>query len=414
MALRILHTADWHLGQTFFGFDREDEHDFFLNWLTYKLKEQQADILLIAGDVFDVANPSATAQHHFFRFLKEVNSLCPNLQIIIIAGNHDSAARLEAPSPLLEELNTTIFGFVRRTENGEIDYDSLICPLYNKDGEREGLCLCVPYLRQGDYPPAENDEEGSFTAGVSRLYRKLTERAKKQLKADEALVSMGHLHATGSELSENDRSERVIIGGLESIPADAFDRDIVYTALGHIHKAQRVGGRDNVRYSGSPLPMSFSETRYKHQVVSIRIEKGKTVEIESIPIPLSVELLTIPSSPQLPDAVIEALKELPDKADSANNTLPYVEVRVLLTEPDPGFRHRVEEVIKEKAVRLTSIITSYPKGSESDKISPLSYEEFQQISPLAMLEHAFSAKYGNELPEEIRSLFNDVVREVEP
>ena len=112
MALKLIHTADWHLGQTFFGYDREAEHEAFLGFLTNLLVERQTDVLLIAGDVFDVTNPSAGAQRRFYRFLREANRLNPGLQIVIIAGNHDSAIRLEAPNPLLEELNTSIVGIV--------------------------------------------------------------------------------------------------------------------------------------------------------------------------------------------------------------------------------------------------------------------------------------------------------------
>ena len=121
MALKIIHTADWHLGQTFFGYDRVAEHDAFLRWLEETVEEQKADVLLIAGDVFDVANPSADSQRRFFRFLRNINKVREHLQVIVIAGNHDSAAGLEARVPFLEELNTTVIGFVRRKEDRSID-----------------------------------------------------------------------------------------------------------------------------------------------------------------------------------------------------------------------------------------------------------------------------------------------------
>lgn len=222
MSLKIIHTADWHLGQTFFGYDREEEHDAFLNWLVDTLAAQQTDVLLIAGDVFDVANPSAAAQRRFFHFLKEVNRRNPHLQIVVIAGNHDSAARLESPVPLLEELNTSIVGIIRRTETGEIDFNSLLIPLYNKEGGREAWCLAVPYLRQGDYPALEEGHD-TYIAGINRMYRQLYDYADAKRKPGEALVAMGHLHATGAELSDDDRSERIIMGGLESVSADTFD-----------------------------------------------------------------------------------------------------------------------------------------------------------------------------------------------
>lgn len=173
MALKLIHTADWHLGQTFFGYDREAEHEAFLGFLTNLLVERQTDVLLIAGDVFDVTNPSAGAQRRFYRFLREANRLNPGLQIVIIAGNHDSAIRLEAPNPLLEELNTSIVGIVGRTDSGEIDLASLVIPLRNRAGEREALCLAVPFLRQGDYPAAPEGELDSYVAGIGRMYRRL-------------------------------------------------------------------------------------------------------------------------------------------------------------------------------------------------------------------------------------------------
>ena len=171
MALKLIHTADWHLGQTFFGYDREAEHEAFLGFLTNLLVERETDVLLIAGDVFDVTNPSAGAQRRFYRFLREANRLNPGLQIVIIAGNHDSAIRLEAPNPLLEELNTSIVGIVGRTDSGEIDLASLVVPLRNRAGEREALCLAVPFLRQGDYPAAPEGEPDSYVADVPAALR---------------------------------------------------------------------------------------------------------------------------------------------------------------------------------------------------------------------------------------------------
>lgn len=410
MSLKIIHTADWHLGQSFFGYDRDVEHQVFLDWLLTVLTEKQIDVLLIAGDVFDVANPSAGAQRMFYHFLKEANRLQPHLQIVVIAGNHDSAVRLEAPNPLLEELNTRIIGLVNRKESGEIDFDSLIVPLKNQEGEEEALCLAVPFLRQGDYPRSEENHD-SYVAGVSRMYQQIYAYVKEKRSANEAVIALGHLHATGAKLSEDDRSERVIMGGLESVAVDAFAEGLAYTALGHIHKAQRVGGKENVRYSGSPLPMSFSEKNYCHQVVEVQIEDGKTTQIEPIEIPRLVDLLRVPEKPQVPEEVLKCLAEFPESVDQSPETWPFIEVRVLLTEPDPGFRHRVEEVLKEKAVRLTSIVPSYPERAGED-FKPLSYGDLQKIDPLDMLRHAFTVKYGGELPKEMEDMFTNVIREI--
>lgn len=412
MSLKLIHTADWHLGQTFFGYDRDEEHEAFLSWLTDLLTNRQIDVLLIAGDVFDVANPSAAAQRRFFRFLREANRRNPHLQIVVIAGNHDSAARLEAPIPLLEELNTSIVGIVPRTDLCKIDFDSLLNPLYNKEGKREAICLTVPYLRQGDYP-ASKEGKDTYVEGVTRMYRQLYDYADSQRQPGEALLAMGHLHATGAELSEDDRSERVIMGGLESLSVEAFNDDLVYTALGHIHKAQRVGGREHVRYAGSPLPMSFSEQHYRHQVVALTLENGCLSDLEVVPIPLRTPLKRIPEKPASPAEVLSALAGLPLAEEDTDRSLwPYLEVQVLLAEPDPTFRNRVEEALADKAVRLTSIIPSYPKKEGEEDSRPFSYTDLQKIAPLDMLRHTFTSRFGGNLPEELEKMFNDVIREV--
>lgn len=244
--MKLLHTADWHLGQTFFDYDRREEHILFLQWLREQVKAHEVDVLLVAGDVFDSPNPSAESQKMYYRFLCEITAENKELQIIIIAGNHDSAARLEAPNPLLENLNITVRGVVKRSVDGEIDFNHLIVPL-----RKGGYCLTVPYLRQGDYPEAE-----TYAQGVQKMYQALYEQIKER---ELPIIAMGHLQATGSEISENDRLERTVIGGLECISPDSFAKEIAYTALGHLHRGQQVSKRENVRYSGSPLPMSFAE-----------------------------------------------------------------------------------------------------------------------------------------------------------
>ena len=230
--MKILHTADWHLGQTFFENDRHAEHIQFLAWLKEQTIVQNVDLLLVAGDIFDSPNPSALSQRLYYSFLRDITSENPELQIIIIAGNHDSAARLEAPNPLLEGLNVTVRGAVKRDANGEIDYNHLIVPLI-----KGGYCLAVPYLRQGDYPVSD-----TYAAGVQKMYETLT----AQLPNDGLpVIAMGHLQATGSEISDDDRAERTTIGGLETISPIAFANRIVYTALGHLHRAQRVSKRED-------------------------------------------------------------------------------------------------------------------------------------------------------------------------
>ena len=347
--MRLLHTADWHIGQYFFGYDRKEEHKFFFEWLKKTIREYNADALLVAGDVFDSPNPSAESQKIYFRFLREVSLGNPNLQIIITAGNHDSAARLEAPGPLLEDMNIRIKGIIRKNEDGLIDYQNLFVPL-SKDNQINGWCIAVPYLRQGDYPNAE-----SYSKGVKEMYDNLYNELLKVKEPHVPIIIMGHLQATGSEVSENDRSERTIIGGLECISPEVFDRkDIVYTALGHLHKAQRVSGRENVRYSGSPLPMSFAEKNYKQGINLIEIEKDELKQISRIDFEPPVKLISLPKTPKPLDEVLSEISQLPN--GEVHSDSPYLELKVLITEPEPSMRNQIEEALKGKSVRLTSAV----------------------------------------------------------
>ena len=417
--IRILHTADWHLGQTFFGYDRVEEHVHFLQWLARELKENKIDVLLVAGDVFDVSNPSAASQHLFYHFIRQVTEENPKLQLVVVAGNHDSAARLEAPVPLLQEMRTEIRGIVRKHE-GEIDYDHLIVELKNSEGEVEALCLAVPFLRQGDYPVVATDGN-PYAEGVKELYVRLQERALQRRKDGQALVAVGHLQATGSEIAERDFSERTIIGGLECVSPDTFTEQIAYTALGHIHKSQRVSGRENVRYAGSPLPMSFAEREYHHGVVIVTLAEGWAVEIEKREyIPL-VGLLSVPrGKAATPEEVLEELAHLPLASEEAEGEqterslhFPYLEIKVLLTEPEPMLRQQIEEAIADKAVRLARIVSVYRQAEENTLEEEVLAAGLQEMNPLQIVKATFENTYQSEMPEELERLFQQAMREAE-
>ena len=402
--IRILHTADWHLGQTFFGYDRAGEHEVFLNWLAGEIREREIDALIIAGDVFDVSNPSAASQSLYYHFIYRVTAENPTLQIVIVAGNHDSAARLEAPLPLLQAMRTEVRGVVRKSDDGEIDYDHLTVELKNRDGEVELLCMAVPFLRQGDYPTVPT-EGNPYAEGVRELYTQLLQRLWKRRKENQSILAIGHLHAIGSEIAEKDYSERTVIGGLECVSPDAFSEQIAYTALGHIHKAQRVSGRENVRYAGSPIPMSFAEKHYHHGVVEVTFDGGCAVDIMRVECPRLIPLMSVPNGePASPEIVLEILKELPVTEGAA----PYLEVKVLLDEPEPMLRQEVEEALADKNYRLARIVSTYRNETgNAEKENENWKRGLQEMSPLQIAQSAFEKIYQVEMPEELTDLFQE-------
>ena len=395
--MNIIHTADWHLGQTFYGYDRGREHAVFLDWLCRTLKENTIDLLLIAGDIFDSPNPSAEAQRIFYGFLSRVTTENRDLQVIITAGNHDSAARLEAPNSLLGVFNTTVSGVVHYI-NGEPDYDRMIVPL--KGG---GCCLAVPYLRLNDLPTPEN-----YSAGVSMLYKELYHKAQE--KGYSPIIAMGHLQASGAEVSVGDASEYAVIGGMDGVGAQFADSGIAYMALGHLHKAQRVARRENVRYSGAPLPMSFAERNYKQSVTRVLLESDKC-EIDKIEFDAPVKLKSIPAKPEPIETVLKELAALPDGVVGENS--PYLEVNVLVKIADPTLRQQIEEALDGKYVRLARILAVSESVETEHHKTPMTYDDFKKKEPIDIIQEIYTRKCnGEEMPEHLLDKLNEIIKEI--
>jgi exonuclease SbcD len=396
--MKIIHTADWHLGQTFYSHDRVKEHEVFLDWLCAVIKERGTDLLLIAGDVFDTQNPSAEAQKLFYAFLSKVTSQIPGLQIIITAGNHDSAARLEAPSPMLKQFNISVSGVVHYTD-GEIDYDRMIVPL-----DKGGCCLAVPFLRHNDYPAAE-----SYSEGVAKLYSELYDRACQ--KGFSPIIAMGHLQASGAEVSVGDSSEYATIGGMEGLDASFANDGIAYTALGHLHKAQRVARKENVRYSGSPLPMSFAERKNRQSVTEVTLD-GESFTYELLYFDAPVKLLTVPPTPLPVAEVVEALSALPD--GEVESTSPFLEVRILVTTVDPTLRQQIEDALTGKAVRLARIeSTAEGTAEEIQATRPMTFDDFKKKAPKELIQEIYTRECSEEMPVHLMNLLDEVIKTLE-
>jgi exonuclease SbcD len=409
--MKILHTADWHIGQLFYEYDRTYEHKKFLDWLLVTIKQEQIDVLLISGDVFDISNPAASSVKLFYTFLNEAVKANAAIQIIITAGNHDSASRLESPKPLLESSRIHIVGLVEKNVDNEIDYEKLIIPIQDNTGTIKAWCLAIPFLRMGDYP-AIADCANPYTEGVAALYQAAYQYALNKKQDGQVIIAMGHLHTQHAEVTDLDKTERVIMGGVEYIPSTAFHQDIAYVALGHIHKAQRIGGKESVRYSGSPLPMSFSELNYKHQVIIFELTDGNINTIQSIEVPLSVELKRIPSVHSSLTEVLSALAQLL-ATDTHAEAFPYLEVRVLLDSPEPGLRHKIQTALAGKHVRLAKIDVRYPVSSSADSAhTAVVTDQLNALQPKDLFAKLYQSKYKTTVPEEMLQLFLQVSQEI--
>ena len=404
--MRLLHTSDWHLGQNFFGFSRHYEHQQFLDWLLLTLVEQQIDVLLIAGDVFDTANAPASAQQQLYQFLCAAKLNTPHLQVVIIAGNHDSPTRLEVPMPFLSAFDMVVIGQVTR-QHQQIDVERMVIPLKNRQGEVKAWCLAIPFLRPSDVPKVDNAKD-AYLEGIAALYQQATDCALDKRETGQAIIAMGHCHMLGSQVSE-DSERKLVMGGIESLSSAIFAPEISYVALGHLHLAQKVGGDDRVRYSGTPLPMSFSEEHYQHSIRVIELDHDAIKSATSILIPRTVPLYRIPKSKAEPlDAVLTLLQQH-DWPIIPEQQQPYLLVRVQLEKPEPSLRQQIEQALANKSVKLIKIETTYPSTTTDNEDKVMSLEDVQRLQPEDVFLKMYQQKFATLPSLELLGAFRDLI-----
>lgn len=440
--LRLLHTSDWHLGQLLREQDRAFEHEQFLNWLRGVIREREIDVLLLAGDVFDVANPPAAAQRQFYNFIAAARADRPSLQIVIIAGNHDSPSRLEAPNALVQALGVSVIGRVpwqhdSAGEAVEPALDAMLIPLWTQAGTVEAFCLAVPFLRPGDVPPVESESD-AYALGIALLYRELVACAERNRRPGQAIVAMGHaavlpasrrgaIDPTSNALQqaapvvdftdeeeENEAIRPIVLGGLERLDERMFPDVLAYVALGHLHRAGRVGHREQVRYSGSPLPLSFAERGYRHQVVYVELDGERATRIESIEIPRVVAMLRMPSEAATLEQVVTCLKAWTPTGDQQAHPV-WLEVALAQTEvPVFDLVAQIDAALKDKPVRAWRLIErirakSVPQDSPAMRVSSLD-EVQRMLEPEQLLTLAWRRMHGERaLPEQLLQCLREVM-----
>lgn len=308
--IHILHTADWHLGKKLDQHDRAEEHQLFFEWLLQCIVQEKIDALIIAGDIFDTGVPSNESLRMYYNFLVALHKTCCR-QAIIIGGNHDSISTLHAPRELLRALQVQVVGGI--PENPE----EQMIELKSKDGHTEAVVAAVPFLRDRDVRLSISGEsaaerEKRMREGIIGHYEKLVPLVESYKKKGIPVIATGHLFAAGATASDSEK--QIHVGTLGHIPVNMFPEVFDYIALGHIHRPQTVGGLPYVRYSGSPIPLSFSEANDGKHVLLLKAQPSKSVTITEIPIPCFRPLLRIQGTP---DEVIKKAATLMWQTDVA-------------------------------------------------------------------------------------------------
>ncbi|MBL9183472.1 MAG: exonuclease SbcCD subunit D C-terminal domain-containing protein [Verrucomicrobiaceae bacterium] len=378
--MRILHTADWHLGARLVERDRLPEHAAFLDWLIETLRSEKIDALLVSGDVFDAANPPQDAVALYFDFLKRLADL-KTVQAVITGGNHDSASHLNAPRELLKRFDVHVFGHAG--ENNVVDLGGAVV-------------AAVPFLRERDLRQATAGE--TITAVHEQLRAAIRAHyaaqlaACRQLAQGRPVIAMGHLTVLGATTSDSERD--IHIGNLGAVGADLFE-GFDFTALGHLHRPQKVASIETIRYSGSPIPLSFSEAADKKSVV-ILDTKGMNIQTLAVPVSLQLIRATVNRATLAAD-----LQTVP--------TGSWAEITVKLDAPEPDLDRQVREaaagrfdVLKVLAdLPVTAATPWHPAGPALHDLQPR--DVFRELLKEKQIEG-----------EELRAVFDELLTLREP
>lgn len=416
--MRLIHTADWHIGQTWNGWTRDGEHRAFLARLADLVETHAADVLLVAGDVFDGINPSGESLQLLYETLVALRSRRPNLTTVMVAGNHDPAGRLEAPAAVLRAIGVHVVGTLHRRD-GAIDMARHLVPLRDGTGTVRAHLLAIPFLRAADLPGLGFDAAGDEAAadeavdGVAdgspvvratrRLYAEAT-AAALPLAGGLPLLATGHLHCAGATESEG-AERRILVGGEHAVPPDIFPTELAYVALGHLHRPQSVG-RETVRYSGSPFPLSATELPYDHGVTLVELD-GAGARCEHIRVARPVPCLRLPERGAVSLSGLDgALHALGVDAGTPRDLQPFVHVVVAPDGPSAGVAAEVTRLIEQHPVRCAGVKVERPvatvAGEAEIGVVPLS-----ERSPLDLFVQAFEREHGVVPGPEHRAAFHD-------
>jgi exonuclease SbcD len=352
--VRVLHTADWHIGQTLRGFSREFEHRKAFGQIARIVALREIDVLIVSGDIFDAQNPSGDALRMFYETLAHFRRVRPTLLFVVLAGNHDSAVRLEAPQPFLASFNIHVVGNIRRT-GGVMDVQRHLIPVADGKGHVAAHVLAVSYPTAACLPNLARleDETGSLVVrAVTSLYADLVDQLRPRFQGL-PLIGTGHLHVAGGTESEG-AERRILVGGQHAVPPDIFPEDFCYMALGHLHKAQAIG-RETIRYSGSLFPLSATEQPYRHGVSVVTIEDGRPVQVEHVPIERPVPFLRLGDGDIHLADVGDHFTALALAADLPLEERPFVQIRLSREGLAAGFREEVDRVAEGFPVRVVEV-----------------------------------------------------------
>lgn len=378
--MRILHTSDWHLGHVLYNYDRTAEQQSMLNQIIEIIKNEQPDAMVLSGDVYHTSQPSAAVQTMFTEAIVAMHKACPTMTIVVTAGNHDSGSKHEIFQTPWRALNVYALGNI----NKEHPERHII------EVPGKGIIVAVPYAYERLIP------EGFF--------QQLLDLASERNSADLPIVMMAHTTVSGCDFKGHDNASERTVGGIDSMPHEAFGTGYDYLALGHIHHAQFIHGTEHrMRYSGTPLAVSFDEA-YNHSVTMIEISKhGEAPNVKEINVTNPRPLVTLPTTGTATwDEAKQQLKDFP------NDMAAYIRLNVQVEDSLPtGAMDEARNIASGKQCIVCHVNFTRPEQMRN-KSRMLTVQELQDIPPLDLVKRY--ASDNNEIfDQEMEDMFNEVV-----
>lgn len=397
--MKILHTADWHIGKKLHKHDLAPDFDLFINWLCDTIESHEVEVLLVSGDIFDLANPSSEARKQYYRALMQLKKL--NCRLILTGGNHDSPAMLDAPRDILRELDMHVIGGL------PANLEEVILPITGKSGEVEVVIAALPFLRDSDLRTAGEgntyeDRLDAIRKGIQNTFSTVAEICKQQHPGI-PVIAMGHLFAAGAETSESERD--IQIGNQAAFNALQFGDYFNYIALGHIHKPQRINGAVPTYYSGSPIPLSFSERKDEKGVLLIDTQLG--FEPNSIKVPAFRSLLKI-------SGTLEELQEKLSLPVNESQLDSLIEVEMTEENYDAHKIFSLDELVTNFDIEGFEIVKHRASFKNQLRGAAELYpnRQLEDLSPRdVFLELIGKHHYEEETHREIMSAFEELLQE---
>lgn len=400
--MRIIHTSDWHLGQHFFTKSRAAEHQAFLHWLIEQIKENQVDALIVAGDIFDTGSPPSYARELYNRFVVELQPT--NCQLVVLGGNHDSVSTLNESRGLLSYLNTTVISCASS------NLDQQVFILKDRQNQPAALLCAIPFLRPRDLVTSQAGESGSqkqlaLQEAIAAHYQALYQRAvelRTELGLPLPIIATGHLTTVGVTTSDSVRD--IYIGTLDAFPAHAFP-PADYIALGHIHRAQQVAKTEHIRYSGSPIALSFDELSKEKSVYLVEFAQQILASVTPIFIPQFQPMQLIKGD------LAQIEQQLAKFAD--HQGLPvWLDIEVATQDYLTDIQRRIQALAAELPVEVVLLRRS--KEQRNNSIERQEKETLNELSVTDVFERrlALEADLAEPRQERMRQMFNLVVEDI--